>query len=95
MRVNVHIDRIVVDGASLTRRQRDRLAQNLGDEIGRQLRRRMAGRPVAAAGGGGGGPGGSLAATIALDVVAAVPVGVFAGRRPVPSDLAATQPVAR
>jgi hypothetical protein len=43
MRINLHIDQIVVDGATLTRRERQHLAETLEQELALQLRRHAAG----------------------------------------------------
>jgi hypothetical protein len=88
VRVNLHIDRIVVNGTSLTRREREQLARTLEQELGHQLRVRITG----AQGERGSGRHGTsqLAGRIATEVLAALPVGTFPvggaaaspGRRP-------------
>ena len=54
MKISLHIDQIVVDGTSLTRREREQLAGALEQELGRQLRQRAAGERGEPAGAPGG-----------------------------------------
>jgi hypothetical protein len=65
VRINLHIDQIVVEGTNLTRRQRELLAAAIEAELTSQLRRR-AGTPERAAGG--------LGANIAGQILAAIPL---------------------
>ena len=85
MKISLHIDQIVVDGTSLTRREREQLARALEQELGRQLRRRAAGKrgePAGAARRGTDAEGAAaLGARIAGDVLAALPAGILAGGR--------------
>jgi hypothetical protein len=86
MKINLHIDRIVIEGASLTRRQREQLAATLEAELAHHLRQ---------AGGDGGdlpsltdgwreaGPGAPLVSHIARQVLAALPLDTLVGRAPV------------
>jgi hypothetical protein len=72
VKISLHIDQIVIDGARLTRREREHLAGALQQDLARQLR------------GGGGGRGGAtggsrLSAEIAREVLAALPAGVLPG----------------
>jgi hypothetical protein len=64
MRINLHIDEIVVEGTNLTRRQRDQLAVAIEAELTSQLRHRVS--PPRAAGG--------LGADIARQVIATLPL---------------------
>jgi hypothetical protein len=86
VKINLHIDQIVVDGPLLTRRERDHLATTLEQELTHQLRQRAAdgrGTPARAARRGDGGQGGSpLGIRIAHDVLAALPVDALAGGSP-------------
>jgi hypothetical protein len=50
MKISLHIDQIVVEGTSLTRREREHLAGALEQELARQLRQRAAGEAGAPAG---------------------------------------------
>ena len=85
MKISLHIDQIVIDGPSLTRREREHLARALEQELSRQLRRRLAGERGAAAGSVPQGPdadgASALGARIADDVLAALPAGTLAGSR--------------
>jgi len=85
MKISLHIDQIVVDGTSLTRREREQLAGALEQELGRQLRRRAAGKRGEPAGGARRDPdakgAAALGARIAGDVLAALPAGILADRR--------------
>jgi hypothetical protein len=64
MKISLHIDQIVIDGARLTRREREHLAGTLEQDLARQLR--------------GGATGGSgLSAQIAREVLAALPAGAL------------------
>jgi hypothetical protein len=65
--VHVHIDRLVVDGPSLSRRERERLVQTLEQDLARHLRQGVT---------GGDGERGrpTLGGLIAAEVVAALPV---------------------
>jgi hypothetical protein len=77
MKISLHIDQIVIEGASLTRREREHLAATLERELVRQLRQGAAGagRP-GRAGRDRDAPGGSrLAGQIAGQVLAALPAG--------------------
>ena len=56
MKISLHIDQIVVDGLSLTRRERAHLATALEQELARLLRQRAAGERGAAAGSAPRGP---------------------------------------
>jgi hypothetical protein len=66
MRINLHIDAIVVEGTNLTRRQRDQLAGAIEAELTSQLRQRIS--PPGAA------PGRGLGADIARQVIATLPL---------------------
>jgi hypothetical protein len=88
VKVNLHIDRIVIDGATLTRRERDLLAGTLAQEVARQLRDpgspdghdgRNGPHPHDRRGRDGAAP---LGVRIAQQVVAALPVAALSGRRP-------------
>jgi hypothetical protein len=81
VKISLHIDQIVVDGTSLTRRERDHLAGALEQELTRQLRRRAAGQasaPARAARQDPAGGGAALGTRIAGEVIAALPVGILA-----------------
>jgi hypothetical protein len=97
MKISLHIDQIVIEGASLTRREREHLAATLERELVRQLGQRAAGGPggPARAGRDRDAAGGSrLAGPIAAQVLAALPAdtagalgggtagALAAGRRP-------------
>jgi hypothetical protein len=86
VKINVHIAQIVVEGTSLTRREREHLAAALEYELARQLRERVTrerGQPAA-----GTRPDqdvsnvSRLGSRIAQDVLAALPAGVLADSRP-------------
>ncbi len=92
MKINLHIDQIVIGGPSLTRREREHLARDLEQELARQLHRRIAAERGAAAQGSrpgrDAGPGpdahgtSALESRIAGDVLAVLPPGLLAGHRP-------------
>ena len=86
MKINLHIDEIVVDGISLTQRERAHLATALEQELARLLGQRAAGDRGAPAGAARRGPhahgGSALGVRIAHDVLAALPAGILVGRRP-------------
>ena len=85
MKISLHIAQIVVDGTSLTRREREHLAGALEEELSRQLQGRAAGEAAAPAGAARRGPhadgAAALGARIAGDVLAALPAGILAGGR--------------
>jgi hypothetical protein len=85
MKISLHIDQIVVGGASLTRREREHLARTLQQELARRLGQRAAGEAGARAGGARRGPDAegtsALGIRIAGDVLAALPAGILAGGR--------------
>ena len=86
MKINLHISQIVVDGTSLTRREREHLAAALEQELTRQLRQRAVGERGAQAAAARHCPqapsGSDLGARIAREVLAALPAGILAGGRP-------------
>jgi hypothetical protein len=86
MKISLHIDQIVVEGASLTRREREHLAGTLEQELTRQLRRRAAGEAGAPAGAArqdlAAAGTAALGARIAGEVIAALPAGLLAGGHP-------------
>jgi hypothetical protein len=90
VKFSLHIDQVVVEGTSLTRREREHLAATLEQELARQLRQRAAGERANHAGSG---PGAGarqdqdarsaslLGSRIAHEVLAALPAGALpAGR---------------
>ncbi|MGO9220285.1 MAG: hypothetical protein ACLPN6_30925 [Streptosporangiaceae bacterium] len=90
MKINLHIDQIVIDGPSLTRREREHLARDLELELARQLHLYIAGERGAARGSrprGDAGPDldadrrSALGSRIAGEVLAALPAGLLAGHR--------------
>jgi hypothetical protein len=94
MKINLHIDQIVIEGISLTRRERDQLASTLEQELARQLRQRR--RPPGAASEPGalpqparrdrdGSAQAPLGARIAHELLAALPASALAGGQPLGS----------
>jgi len=85
MKSRLRMDGIVIDGTSLTRREREHLARALERELARQLRWRAAGQRGPAGSGarrGRDADGASaLGARIADDVLAALPGGILVGTR--------------
>jgi hypothetical protein len=86
MKINLHIERIVIEGDTLTRRQREQLAATLEAELAHQLRQAaQAGGdlPSMTNGWSEAGPGASLSSHIARQVLAALPLDTLVGRSPV------------
>ena len=87
MNISLHIDRVTVEGARLTRREREELAVTLERELTRLLRQHAAGRrdPRVPAGGPAGDAraGSPLGPRIAREVLAALPAGTFGRPAPV------------
>ncbi len=93
MNISLHIDRVTVEGARLTRREREELAVTLERELTRLLRQHAAGRrgPRAAASRPAGDAraagdvwaGSPLGPRIAREVLAALPAGTFGRPAPV------------
>jgi hypothetical protein len=80
VKINLRIDEIAVQGASLTRREREHLTRTLEQELARELRRRAAGRQGPPGWADRRDPGGStLGVRIAHDVMAALPAGILTG----------------
>jgi hypothetical protein len=73
VKVSLNIDRIVVDGAGLTRRERAHLAETLGRELVRLVRD----RPEPGAAAPGGPDASSLGTQIARALLTALPAGVL------------------
>jgi len=95
VKINLRIDQIVVEGTSLTRREREHLTAALEHELARQLRERVTrervtragGQPAAGARADQEASGVSrLGRRVAHEVLAALPAGALADSRPaVPS----------
>ena len=88
MNISVHIDQVTVEGAALTRREREQLAVTLEQELTRLLRQRAAGRalaqrPAAIQPAGDARAGFALGHRIARELLAALPAGTFGPPVPV------------
>ena len=89
MKINLRIDQIVIDGPSLTRREREHLARDLEHELARQLHLYTAGERGVARGSRPRRDGldprvhrtSALGSRIAGEVLAALPAGLLAGHR--------------
>jgi hypothetical protein len=81
MTISVHIDQVMVEGAALTRREREQLAVTLEQELTRLLRQRAAGRPapppIASQPAGDARAGVTLGRRIAGELLAALPASTF------------------
>lgn len=87
MNISVHIDQVTVEGAALTRREREQLAVTLEQELTRLLRQPAAGRrgprPAAIQPAGDARAGFALGHRIARELLAALPAGTFGPPVPV------------
>lgn len=92
MKISLHIDQVTVEGAPLTRRERDQLAATLERELTRLLRQRAAGRsgprPTADLPAGDARAGSPLGARIAGELLAALPASTFGLPVPPPPRIA-------
>ena len=78
MKISLHIDRVTVEGAPLTRRERDQLAATLEQELTQLLRQHAAGPcPTANQPAGDAQADSPLGARIARELLAALPASTF------------------